>query len=340
MDLGAVRLRGGRTLPVTVEVCTWGTLAPTRVNAVLICHSFTADAWAAGADPAAGPGNRPWRVGALGWWDALIGPGKAIDTDRWFVVCSAALGGSGGTTGPATPDPATGMPWGWAFPAVVVEDLVTVQRRLQDHLHIPVWRLVAGGSLGGLQALTWAVVAGERVENVLTVAATHRPTEPGIQHFSKGRAMIDGDRGAGDQGLLKALAHARHWSGGGAPDPGGWQEAWPRERFHPASYVRLAEAIERFDLARDHGAGDLRQAVSRIRARLGLVAFRGDRLFTPADARILDAATRQAGGSASVEVMDGPDGHDTFLTNPSIIAGAIRRFLSPPSSGVTHACLR
>ncbi len=327
-DLGAVRLRGGRVLPsVTVEAGIWGTLAADGGNAVLVCHSFTADAFAAGTDPAARPDHRPWRIGRTGWWDALIGPGRAIDTDRWCVVCCAVLGGSGGTTGPGDPDPATGRPWGWGFPAVTVEDLVGSQRRVQERLGIPRWRLVVGGSLGGLQALTWAATAPGSVGRALVVAATHRPTEPGIRHFAAGRALIAGDPSDGGAGLLRALAHARRWSGGGAPDAGGWEGDWPRERFHPASYVRLAEAIERFDLARDLGGGSLDGAAARIRAPLDLVAYRGDRLFTPVDARALAAAVRRTGGAATVTVMDGPDGHDTFLTQPSTLADALRRAL-------------
>jgi homoserine O-acetyltransferase len=196
-----------------------------------------------------------------------------------------------------------------------------------ERLGIPRWRLVAGGSLGGLQALTWATLHPGLLDRAVAVAAAHRPADPGIAHFAAGRALIGGDRGDGHAALLRALAHARRWSGGGATYAGGWEPDWPRERFHPVSYLRLAEAIERYDLARDHGSGRLEAAAARIRAPLDLVAYRGDRLFTPADARALAAAVRRQGGAATVTVMDGPDGHDTFLTQPTTLADALRRAL-------------
>src|SRR5690606_34197483 len=153
-----LHLASGEVLPgVTVTYETYGTLSPTRDNVVLICHALSGDSHVARHDADDDPG----------WWDAVVGPGKAIDTNRWFVICSNILGGCRGTTGPNSLNPATSRPWGAQFPQITVADMVDVQRLLVDHLGIEHLHAVVGGSLGGHQALTWALRYPDRLANVM-----------------------------------------------------------------------------------------------------------------------------------------------------------------------------
>ncbi|MDH3707439.1 MAG: alpha/beta fold hydrolase, partial [Acidimicrobiia bacterium] len=155
---------GGVLHDVDLAYETWGELDDDATNAVLVCHALTGDAHAAGV---ADHGH-----GAVGWWDDFIGPGKALDTDRLFVVCVNVLGGCQGTTGPASIEPSTGRPYGSRFPVVSVRDVVRSQRRIADHLGIRRWHSVVGGSMGGMQALEWAVMYPERVNTAVVLAST------------------------------------------------------------------------------------------------------------------------------------------------------------------------
>ncbi|NLA34210.1 MAG: alpha/beta fold hydrolase, partial [Actinobacteria bacterium] len=158
-------LEGGGTLPeVVVAYETWGTLNEDRSNAVLVCHALTGDSHAAGRSGAAHPTE--------GWWDGLIGPGKAIDTDRAFVVCSNVLGGCQGTTGPASIDPRTDKAYGSSFPVVTIRDMVRVQALLSNHLGVDRWASVIGGSMGGMQVLEWATMFPDRVGSFVSMAST------------------------------------------------------------------------------------------------------------------------------------------------------------------------
>lgn len=329
-----LRLRGGGVLPqVELEYHTWGTPTPERDNAILVCHSFSSDSFATGTDASATATSRAWRIGRTGWWDALIGPGKAIDTDRWWVVCSNVLGGSGGSTGPASIDPATRRPWGSSFPALHVADMVEAQRRLMDGLGIPRWRLVVGGSMGGVQALAWAVMGGERVERAIAIAAAAALAPAGRQHFRAGQDLVrlDLERGgAGQSGLLAALATAQVFSGGPATtgDPARLAAEWPRERFDPHSFLVLSQALLEYDLARDWGGGDLTRALAAIRAEVTLLGYRGDRVFAPTAQDRLAAGIRRAGGRARSELVAGGHGHDSFLAEPDNLAPWLRDALT------------
>lgn len=175
---------GARLAPVEVAYETYGTLAAARDNAVVVCHALTGDAHAAGhhGDPA-----------RRGWWDALLGPGRAIDTDRWFVVCANLLGGCSGTTGPSSPDPATGAAYGLDFPALSVADLVRVQRALVRRLGISRVAAVVGGSLGGMQALEWALQAPGEVGRAAILCASSRLSAQNIALSTAARAGILAD---------------------------------------------------------------------------------------------------------------------------------------------------
>src|SRR6187401_1683426 len=179
-----IRLDSGRGLhPVRIAYETYGTLSPARDNAILVCHALSGDAHAAGvttADVAASTrdGFRAEErdagsSGGLGWWDGMIGPGKAFDTDRFFVVSSNLLGGCRGTTGPSSTNPATGRPYGSDFPVITVADMVRAERALLRELGITRLVAVAGGSVGGMQALEWAVQYGDDVEAIIPIASTH-----------------------------------------------------------------------------------------------------------------------------------------------------------------------
>ena len=179
-----MKLRQGGTLPaVEVAYETYGTLDEDRSNAVLICHAISGDSHPARHEESDEPG----------WWEGLIGPGKAVDTDRLFVVCSNVLGGCRGTTGPATVNPATGIPYGSDFPLVTVEDMVDVQKRLVDLLGIKRLRAVVGGSLGAHQTLCWATRYPDQVETAVVIAGSARVTAQAIAFDVVGRNAIQTD---------------------------------------------------------------------------------------------------------------------------------------------------
>lgn len=324
-------VRGGTLPEVELEVHSWGEANADRSNAILLCHSFSADAFAAGEDPTATPGHRPWRMGTMGWWNDLVGPGKALDTDRFRVICSNVLGGSAGSTGPMTTAP-DGTAWGTRFPFLSISDLVDAQVRLADALGVDKWRLVTGGSLGGLQTLSWAVSHPDRVAHAVPVAVAARPSLSGIGHFAAGCAYIRRELesgGTGYDGLMASFGTGRRYSGPDA-DPRNdldWLRTWPPERYHPWTYVRLAEALITFDLAQDTGGGDLKEAASTIRCPVDLVSYREDTLFPPHEIDIFADAIRRAGGVARHHAMVGPAGHDSFLEEPAMLADLFRQIL-------------
>lgn len=183
-DFDGVSLESGHYLgPLTVAYETYGTLSPERDNAVLILHALSGDAHAAGVD----------ENGRLGWWDAMIGPGKGIDTDRYFVICSNCLGGCKGTTGPCSINPALGKPYGRSFPRITIGDMVNVQTMLIKHLGIERLHNVVGGSMGGMQALEWAVSHPHAIRSATVIAATARLSPQGIAFNWVGRNAIYSD---------------------------------------------------------------------------------------------------------------------------------------------------
>ena len=179
-------LDGGTTLgDVTLAYETWGTLDERGSNAVLICHAWTGDSHAAGR---AGAGHL-----APGWWDDVVGPGKAIDTDRWFVVCPNVIGGCQGSTGPASPHPDDGRPYGSRFPVITIRDMVRAQARLADHLGVARWASVIGGSMGGMQVLEWGITYPERVASIIPIATCMQATAQQIAWGTIGRRAIRTD---------------------------------------------------------------------------------------------------------------------------------------------------
>jgi homoserine O-acetyltransferase len=175
---------GGSFAPVEIAYETYGALAPDGDNAILICHALTMDQHVASAHPI---------TGKPGWWMAMVGPGKPIDTDRHLVICANVLGSCMGSSGPASPDPSTGQPYGMAFPVITIRDMVRAQAMLLDHLGIRRLKAVIGGSMGGMQALSWPATFPDRVDAVVVIAATARHSAQNIAFHEVGRQAIMAD---------------------------------------------------------------------------------------------------------------------------------------------------
>ncbi|MFD0579245.1 homoserine O-acetyltransferase MetX [Dactylosporangium darangshiense] len=378
LDLPApVPLDCGRELsPVRVAYETYGTLAPGGDNVILVCHALSGDAHAAGvsAEPAAagtrdgfGAEDRDGAAGAaLGWWDGMIGPGKAFDTDRYFVVCTNLLGGCRGTTGPSSIDPGTGRSYGSDFPVVTVADMVRVQKAALDALGVRRLAAVAGGSLGGMQALEWAVRYPDLVDAVVAIASTHGLHAQGVAWNAIAREAIMRDpawqgghyHGTGaapeaGMGVARMIGHVTYLSAPALDDRFGRRlqagddishtitgaeyqiESYLRHqagsfvrRFDANTYLYLSRALTYFDLARQHGGGSLPQALSGLRARTLLIAFSSDWLYPPAASADIADALRGLGKEVEYHVIEAPYGHDSFLLEEARQTPLIQRFLA------------
>ncbi|MGW0415108.1 homoserine O-acetyltransferase MetX [Streptomyces collinus] len=333
-----LRLEAGGELPgVRLAFETWGRPAPDRSNAVLVLHALTGDSHAAGET---GPGHP-----TPGWWDGLIGAGRALDTDRWFVVAPNVLGGCQGSTGPSSPAP-DGRPWGSRFPFLTQRDQVAAEAGLADALGIDRWALVVGGSMGGMRALEWAVSYPERTRALLLLATAAAASAEQIAWAAIQLHAVRGDPrwNGGDYhdaapglgphtglGLARRLAHVTYRSEPelaarfgrspqGAEDPwrGGrygvesyldHQAAKLVRRFDAGSYVTLTEAMNGHDVGR--GRGGTRAALSRVRARTLVAGVDSDRLYPLSQQAELAAGIPAAD---RLRVIGSPRGHDGFLT--------------------------
>ena len=377
-DLSApVRLDCGRELyPVRVAYETYGSLSPTRDNVILVCHALSGDAHAAGLSRTASAGStrdgfaaedRDGTAGkALGWWDGMIGPGKAFDTDRYHVVSTNLLGGCRGTTGPSSTDPATGEPYGPDFPVLTVADLVRTERRFLAELGIERLAAVAGGSLGGMQAFEWAILYPDQVDAVVAIASTHAlhpqgmawnaiaresimrdPAWQGGRYYGTGRTPDAGmgvARMVGHVTYLSALAlHEKFGRRLQSADdlrytitePEFEVESYLRhqadsfvKRFDANTYLYLSRALTYFDLARQHGQGSLERALENVSARTLLIAFSSDWLYPPAASAEIDQALRALSKPVEFQVIEAPYGHDCFLLEEARQTPMIRQFLS------------
>jgi homoserine O-acetyltransferase len=337
---------GGRLPQLSVCYETWGELAEGGGNAVLVCHALSGDSHVtrheAGDDP--------------GWWELLVGPGKPIDTNRYFVICSNVLGGCRGTTGPNFVDPATGHPYGADFPVVTVRDMVEVQKRLLDHLGIASLRAVVGGSLGGLQVLQWGVDHPERVATSVVIAAAPRLSSQGIAFDVVGRNAIrhdpcfaegqyyDGPAPESGLALARMLAHVTYLSDESMRAKFDPTRLQPRavetgfestfsvgsylahqgsrfvERFDANSYITLSTAMDLFDLGDSDEA--IRASFAPSTCRWLFLCFSSDWLF-PASAtrQMVDALVAQS-KPVSGCVIKSAAGHDSFLLEDSMALGA------------------
>jgi homoserine O-acetyltransferase len=367
----------GRTLhPIRIAYETYGTLSPSRDNVILVCHALSGDAHAAGftTTPAAESTRDGFRADerdagsgrGLGWWDGMIGPGKAFDTDRFFVVSSNLLGGCRGTTGPSSTNPSTGRPYGSDFPVITVGDMVRAERALLSELGIARLAAVAGGSLGGMQALEWAVQYGDYVDAIIPIASTHALHPQGVAWNAIARNAITADRdwqgghyyGTGraptaGMGVARMVGHITYLSARALSDKFGRRlqfaddiryrltepefevENYLRhqadafvKRFDANTYLYMSRALTYFDLARQHGGGQLTRAVRNVSARTLLIAFSSDWLYPPSGSEELAGALRAAGKDVELHVIDAPYGHDCFLLEEARQTPMIQRFLA------------
>ena len=319
---------------------TYGELNANHSNAVLICHALSGDHHAAGY-------HTP-QDAKPGWWDACIGPGKPIDTAKFFVVAPNNLGGCGGSTGPRSINPATGEPWGAEFPAVTVKDWVKTQAMLADHLGIDRFAAAIGGSLGGMQALQWAIDLPERIANAIVIAAAPKLSAQNIAFNEIARQAIQSDPNFHNgryaqanaiprKGLVLArmIGHVTYLSDermgvkfgrelqsgdiGAAQDVTFQVESYLRhqgtsfsERFDANTYLLMTRALDYFDPALAFG-GDLAQALTSAAARFLVLSFTSDWRFSPArSAEIVDALIT-AGKDVASATVSAPNGHDSFL---------------------------
>jgi homoserine O-acetyltransferase len=342
---------------------------------ILVCHALSGDAHAAGlSKEAAGPSTRDGfgaddRDGegakALGWWDGMIGPGKAFDTDEYFVLSTNLLGGCRGTTGPSSPNPATGKPYGSDFPVITVADMVRTERAVLDELGIERLAAVAGGSLGGMQALEWAITYPEQVDAIVAIASTHALQAQGVawnaiareaimrdpawrqgHYYDGGEAPVDG------MGVARMIGHITYLSAPGLAakfgrrlqfaddirftitEPEFEVESYLRHqaasfvnRFDANTYLYTSRALTYFDLARQYGGGSLRRALEPIEARSLLIAFSSDWLYPPAGSHEIETALRSLGKPVECHVIEAPYGHDCFLLEEARQTPMIRAFL-------------
>ena len=345
----------GQVLPGhTVSFETYGTLAPARDNAILVCHSLTKGAHAAGRHAAGEP--HP------GWWDAAIGPGKLLDTNRYFVICAETLA-AGRSTGPASPDPATGRPYGLRFPVVTVRDMVNAQHQLVARLGIERLHAVIGGCFGGQQVIEWAIQHPGQVGNAVVITTTPATSAHSIAIFTVMRRLIRGDPAwnGGDYygesfpaaGLGAAIAAAVPlWMSAEAMDarfgrrPAGHGPAGRRytldaefeveafiarlaaqagHQLDPNSLMYLTRAVEYFDLEREYGA--LGQALAPVSARVLFLSYRRDWRYPAAETDRMHQALLAAGGRSRHVVLDSDLGHGAFLFDVAGLAATVADFL-------------
>ncbi|BDZ42591.1 homoserine O-acetyltransferase [Paraoerskovia sediminicola] len=355
VDVGTFDLEGGRRIPdVRVAYETWGELAPDGSNAVLVLHALTGDSHVTGP---AGPGHM-----TAGWWEAMIGPGAPIDTDRYFVVAPNVLGGCQGTTGPASTAP-DGEPWGGRFPRVTPRDQVAVEIELARALGITSWNLVVGASMGGHRVLEWAVLGPEHgieVEAIVTVVTCAQTTGDQIAwaHAQLGAihadprfrggdyyGAADGDGPHAGLAIARQIAHTTYRTaneldtrfgrlpqGGEDPFTDGRYAVQSyldhhgdklARRFDANSYVRLTESMVTHDLGRDRGG--VEAALSTISARALVVAVDTDRLFLPAESARIAAGIPRA---EPLVVLHSEFGHDGFLIEFDQLGPMVTDFLA------------
>jgi homoserine O-acetyltransferase/O-succinyltransferase len=351
----AIRLRSGAVMDqYELAYETYGRLNGNADNAVLVCHALNASHHVAGID-AKDPKN-------VGWWDNLIGPGKPVDTNRFFVVGVNNLGGCHGSTGPASVNPATGKPWGADFPLVTVEDWVEVQARLADHLGIGRFAVVMGGSLGAMQALQWTLSYPDRIRHALVIAAAPRLSAQNIafNEVARQAIMTDPDFCGGNfyehgviprRGLRLArmIGHITYLSDDAMAEKFGRIlrngelkfnfdvefeiESYLRHQgdkfsdyFDANTYLRITKALDYFDPAADYG-GDLTKALARAKASFLVVSFTSDWRFSPARSREIVKALVDNRRSVSYAEIDAPHGHDAFLMEDPRYHELIRAYM-------------
>ncbi len=360
-DGGLVLEKGGRLPELAVAFEAYGTLNDARDNAVLVCHALSGDAHAAGYHS---PSDSK-----AGWWDEMIGPGKGLDTDRFFVICSNILGGCMGTTGPSSIDPRDGKPYGSRFPEITIGDMVMVQRLLLDHLGIERLDAVIGGSLGGMQVLEWSIRYPKVPRRAICIASAPSLSTQALAFDVVGRHAIlmdpcweGGDYYESDHSPALGLAQARMLGHITYLSPeilktkfgrdkrldetprGRFQTPFQIEsylsyqgnkfthRFDANSYLHITHAMDDYDLTEKYD--DLEKAFAPVETRFLVVAVSSDWLFPPQQSREIAAALLRAGKSVSYCLLHAPFGHDAFLVDIDNLTDTVRAFLgvSTPAS--------
>lgn len=351
-----MKFRAGAIIErVTVAYETYGELNADRSNAIFLCHALTGDAHAAGTHDL--DDSKP------GWWDGIIGPGKALDTNRYFVICANMLGGCQGTTGPGSIDPETGQRFGLDFPFLTVADIVTVHSELVQHLGIRQLQAIIGGSLGGMQVLQWAVQFPDQMRACVVLASAPKLAAQGIAFNAVGRRAIYADPGFlegryyDSEGpgyglaLARMVAHITYLSedsielkfGRRLQDSDRFAYDMQKEtefqiesylhyqgkrfiqRFDANSYLYLTRAMDYFDLS--DGYADLVEAVSESKAKFLVASYDTDWLFPTSQSRELVSALLQAGRHVSFIELPCPFGHDSFLIDLDPLTELVTPFL-------------
>jgi homoserine O-acetyltransferase/O-succinyltransferase len=352
---GAFTFKSGQTIQgFTLRYETYGTLNATRDNAVLICHALSGDHHCAGWHSESD--SKP------GWWNNLIGPGKAVDTRRFFVVCANVLGGCQGSTGPSSIDPATGRPYGLTFPFVTIRDMVNAQKLLLDHLGVSELHAAMGGSMGGMTAMLFAIEYPQFTKRQIVMASTANESAQAIAFNEVGRQAImqdpawnNGDypRDGGPRvglAIARMMAHITYLSDAGMDRKFGRRkresaggeaytfdaqfevESYLRHqgqsfinRFDANTYLYITRAIDQFDPARAYGS--LEQAFAPVQAESLVVGFTSDWLFPPEQNRAIALALLRKGKRASYAELDTDLGHDSFLLESDALYALVRGFL-------------
>lgn len=324
--------------PITIAYETYGKLNAEKNNAILVHHALSGDAHAAGF-------NSPEET-KPGWWDDMIGPNKAFDTNKYFVVSTNFLGGCKGTTGPSSINPETGKPYGLTFPVITIEDMVKVQKKLIEHFEIKKL-VVAGGSMGGMQAMEWAINYPEMVKSIIVIASTSRISAQGIAFNEVGRNAIisdpnwnggnyyDGEAPVRGLSIARMIGHITYLSEESMHEKFGRRlqnkptlgynfdvnfqvESYLRyqgmsfvDRFDANSYLYITKAMDYFDLFQKYGS--LSKAFSKTKAKFLVIAFNSDWLFTPSQSKEIVKALMKKDKEVTYCELDTPYGHDAFL---------------------------
>ncbi len=347
-------LESGHKLgPVDIVYETYGHPNEDRSNAILICHALSGDHHAAGVH---GPHDR-----YTGWWDNMIGPGKGFDTNRYWVICSNILGGCKGSTGPGSINPATCEPYGLNFPVVTIGDMVVAQKQLIDHLQIPRLYAIAGGSMGGFQALEWTLRYPEMVRSVICIASAAKLSTQAIAFNAVGRSAITRDPewkggqydGKGPEkglAIARMVGHITYLSELSLDQKFGrrlqsanrlsynfdtefaiesyldYKGSTFTDRFDANCYLYITKAMDYFDIARSYGP--LKEAFAKAAARFLFVSYSSDWLFPTAQSKEMVQALLSNGKDVSFIDIESPYGHDAFLLEEEKLTRILSGFLT------------
>jgi homoserine O-acetyltransferase len=350
-----LKLDAGVSLsPFQIAYRTYGTLNANRSNAILVCHALTGDQHVIGTHPV---------TRKSGWWETMVGPGRPIDTNRYFVICPNVVGGCMGTTGPASTNPETGQPWGLDFPVITIRDMVRAQAMLLDELKIESLFAVAGGSMGGMQVLQWAASYPQRVFAALPIACATRHSAQNIAfhevgrqavmadpEWRGGRYLIEGTEPRRGLAVARMGAHITYLSDAALHRKFGRRfqdrdnptfsfdadfevESYLRhqgitfvERFDANSYLYLTRAMDYFDLAADYG-GVVANAFKGVETRFCVISFTSDWLFPTSESRAIVHALNAGGARVSFAEIVTDKGHDAFLLDEPELFAIVRGFL-------------